>query len=237
MSHSPVFSFKDRRVTSLNVGDTRVYQFDSSRGGLKRLSTDDRLGAQIAKLKGLENINLDPDLAGRLGQFLGMQDAVRPNVRLIESSAMRSAGFLLVVTDGAYSVGEPFISSVLESCSEPKQIVSKVVQHTASDPSGDNATFACAKANQLVVQRSAGGDSPPFEHLQIWTTEGSFSFVIPQRIPADARRSSPRRQRQRRETPEERQPASTDAPKKEKRDTGSMRVHFLAKAEVCSSSN
>lgn len=186
---------QEKRVTSINVGDTRVYNFDSSRGGLRRLSSDDRLGDQVAKFKGLENITLEPGLAARLGRYLGMEDGLRPNVRLIESSTLRSPiGYLVIATDGAYGIGDSVIQRTLENYFEPRQIVEHLIREAGSDPDGDNATIVCAKANELASPVLRRG-SVAFEELRLWTTEGSFNFVITQRIPADLRRTSARRSR------------------------------------------
>jgi serine/threonine protein phosphatase PrpC len=206
-----------KRVIALNVGDTRVYHFDESRGGLKRLSTDDRLGAQLAKVKGLENIDLDPELATRLGQFLGMHDAVRPNVRMINSSPTRSSvGYFVVATDGGYSVGEDFIVDALLSHSEPRDFIHAVVKQTRCDASADNATLACARADHLVPPERSKLPGAAFEQLQLWTTEGNFTFVIPDRLPRQMQRSSPS-QESRHEIKEHRSPDPRLAPEGQRR--------------------
>jgi PPM family protein phosphatase len=187
-----------KRAVALNVGDTRIYHFDESRGGLNRLSTDDRIGAQLAKVKGLENIDLDPELAMRLGQFLGMHDAIRPNVRMIRGGATRSsADYFLLATDGAYSVGETLILDAIKHKSEPKEIAKTLFESSVSDPAGDNATLACARADRLRAPNIAKSKDAEFEQLQVWTTEGSFTFLIPLRLAVGARRHSAREQRPR----------------------------------------
>lgn len=168
--------YVDRQgARSVNIGDSRVYLFEPSKG-LNLLSSDDRLGDQFAKIKGLEHVTLDPSIAGQLGQHLGMAGNIRPNVRLLDESLMRrSDGSAYISTDGAHSLGEDELNAVFRAESDSRGVASRIIEISRSSPSGDNATLISAKLRALI-----GNGMPEdlgYAKLTVWSPLGIFNYV------------------------------------------------------------
>lgn len=169
--------FEKGQVRSINIGDSHVYMYDELRG-LIRESSDDRLGEQFSKIKGLEMFTLDPSLAGRLGQYLGMSGEPRPNIRVIERTRLRSPkSYFLISTDGAHASGDNFISSTFKSLSEPLRIAEDLIKRSSDNDEADNATIICGRASQIEVFKNEGVSG--YEQLKVWSVHGVFNFFIP----------------------------------------------------------
>lgn len=169
--------FIDRQgAKSVNVGDSRVYRFDCE-AGLHQLSSDDRLGDQFAKVKGLEHVTLDPSIAERLGQHIGMCGPIRPNVRPIQNSIPRhSKGAILISTDGAHASGDEHISVTFQRARSLKDVAKEILKMAQQGASGDNATFICVDSDLLL--QSNMNASVQRETLSVWSPQGLFTFVM-----------------------------------------------------------
>jgi serine/threonine protein phosphatase PrpC len=167
---------ENQSVKSVTLGDSRVYGYDINLG-IKRLSLDDRLGDQFSKLKGLENIALDPEIANRLGQYLGMDGQPRPNIRLIEDTIWRnSENFLLISTDGAHAIGDILLTDLFRLNKGPFEIADALTKKTFADVEADNATVICAKVGKLGMTKNDSRSS--FEQLRVWSVQGVFNFIF-----------------------------------------------------------
>lgn len=168
--------FENHVAKVINVGDSRIYRYDPERG-LARHSSDDRLGDRFAKLKGLENVELNPNLADRLGQYLGMPGRIQPNVRIIDDLLFRTpGGLLLASTDGAHASGDEFIAETFRRGERPKLIVHQLVERAAAGPHADNATAICATSDTFETTRT---ENPPqgVESLRLWIAGATFTFL------------------------------------------------------------
>lgn len=162
--------FESKRQTALNTGDSRVYSYNVSRG-LSRHSVDDKLGNQLAKMAGLESIDINPEIADRLGQYLGMQGPIRPNIFPIKrtSTQTESSRFLLT-TDGIHSISDCNIENILRGFTDPRSTATSLLEAGRS-ASSDNGTVAILDSPTFEPS-----PDPNFECIRIWSTEGCFSF-------------------------------------------------------------
>lgn len=165
--------FENDRQIAVNIGDSRIYSFDSI-GGLRRHSVDDNIGNQLAKLKGLNQMEISPEIAGRLGQYLGMRGLPKPNIFSIQrpKSAVEDRTFLLS-TDGVHLISDQRIERILRS-NESLSCAASQLLEAGRAVSSDNGTVALLKSPTL----------PPFTNqnfdcLRLWTNEGCFSFSFP----------------------------------------------------------
>lgn len=178
------------RARAINIGDSRIYRFAPNRGLLQQ-STDDRIGNQIAKMKGLEGVEINPEFADRLGQYVGMQEPISPNVFQIDSSAMKDTETIfLLSTDGAHYCGNTLIEETLRKNNTPLKIANELIKFSANNSNADNATIICANAPSIAFSESHV--SSFFEHLQIWSINGIFDFYFPSEI-VDASQGKPKK--------------------------------------------
>ncbi len=167
---------EQNRMHFVNIGDSRSYRYSYNRG-LTRHSSDDHLGAQLGKIAGLEDVILAPEIANRLGQYLGMFGQVYPNVNHIEARPLHKGGeYILLTTDGADAVGSRFISDAFSQSNDPKAIVDAIVKHASTKDYADNATAICAQTAILLHNRE--GTRPLFEHLKVWSSQGIFHMML-----------------------------------------------------------
>lgn len=168
--------FERGLARSVNIGDSRVYTYHPSKG-LVLQSSDDRLGNQFAKVKGLEGVGLNPELASRLGQYLGMSGKPQPNIRVIDEAIFRTPhSLLLVSTDGAHAVGNEFISETLRKYSDLTAVVAALIKRSSRYNDADNATVVCARGLSIVPVGEERHS--PFEQLRIWSINNCFSLII-----------------------------------------------------------
>jgi len=207
--------YENKHARSVNIGDSRVYSYDSSRG-IMRLSSDDRLGDQFAKLKGLENVSLNPEIADRLGQYLGMAGRTTPNIKALDDAVLRSPqNYILISTDGAHVAGEQFIASTIRSHFQTGAIADAIIKQASIEANADNATILCAKAT--AVQADNRNYHSPFEHLRVASINGVFNFAIQNSLlkiqPSPRPFRSRDKRKQRSEQPQEKKSPITEESK------------------------
>jgi PPM family protein phosphatase len=158
---------------SINIGDSHVYEHRQMLGFVQK-STDDRLGAQFAKIKGLENVALDPTIARRLAQYIGMQEPPKPHVSALGKDLFQGDDVLFLLTTDGVHIQNDFGEQLKDK--SPKTILKKLIEHSGG-PDSDNATAICARARAL--QTTSESNENPFEHLRVWTANGVFNFLLP----------------------------------------------------------
>lgn len=164
------------RAHAINVGDSRIYKVSSAKR-LSKLSVDHRLGDQFSKIKGLEGIALNPEIARRLGQYVGMTSEIRPSVRIIDQTSIHPDEGFLLATDGAFDIGDDQITKALLSHNEIAHGLKEIIHHSSQLPDSDNATAIYLSSTELTR-----APQPPLEKhqskLQIWSPYGAFNFIV-----------------------------------------------------------
>lgn len=189
--------FEQNKAHSVNIGDSHVYEYRPSRG-LVQKSADDRLGIQFSKLKGLENVTLNPELSRRLAQYVGMQGLARPHVVPLDTEFFETPNnYIVLSTDG--SRAQHFAGQEVPGGDIDPRNIARILMGTSSATSEpDNATVVCARATALLSKSDRVWS--PFEHLRVCSVHGVFNFVFPdvevRPFPGVARRRERERQKQ-----------------------------------------
>lgn len=164
-----------KRAYAINVGDSRIYKADQVKGLIQK-SSDDRLGNHLAKMKGLEGISLNPDIADRLGQYVGMKNPIRTNVSILDYNNLTSPNsYFILTTDGAHEVGSKSIAESAEKNNTPYCVAQSIINSSVHGSSSDNATVLCVDASLLLNEELTPSN---FDQLRVWSSHGVFNFVI-----------------------------------------------------------
>lgn len=139
---SAIACIDNGEIAFANVGDSRIYSFDSS--GMELLTEDDTLAAHVARLKQREpdadqfTPDLDEDfIVNQLVQYIGIGSAIEPHV--VSLSADSGKGFILS-TDGVHRLPHSIVQQITHSARSARDVVSRLL--TVADWTGgiDNAT-------------------------------------------------------------------------------------------------
>ena len=204
--------FEQNKAHSVNIGDSHVYEYQPPRG-LVQQSTDDRLGNQFAKLKGLENVTLNPELSRRLAQYIGMQGLIRPHVAPLHDELIRSRrSYIVLSTDGSRS--QQFVDREIPGEDiTPRNIAQTLMDSSTTIGETDNATVVCARATAL--HSSSDIALSPFEYLRVCSVNSVFTFLFPNSEPRSSPGVERRRERVRHKRSEPNKQASVPEPKPE----------------------
>ena len=134
--------FGSQGGVSLNAGDSKVFSVDG--GVLTQLSTDDTLSARIAMNSSMLDPWMHPErIDNRLAQFVGMGDGFEPHLVTLKTSAkQQQPSSVLLLSDGAFFVGNAILERVLqrgEISTTSAEHVLRMAEWLGSD---DNASIA-----------------------------------------------------------------------------------------------
>ncbi|WP_414472766.1 PP2C family protein-serine/threonine phosphatase [Microvirga sp. M2] len=153
------------RITTVNVGDSRVYALMQT-GALQRLTRDDTL-AEFLRNSGKEAGHH----ANSLVQFVGMGEGIEPHVRSLYDIGVFQR--LLVSSDGIHSAPEEVFGSVLRSAETSSEVIRRLLLLSEIMGGRDNASAVVfdvpAKPNRYEAQQGLNVTLvSSFSQLEVW---------------------------------------------------------------------
>lgn len=203
---SVVVVSKSGAAWAANVGDSRIYSFDQQELDLARLSDDDTIEAQVAKLENREPDPVPSFMGGRLIQFIGVGSSMEPHIFEVTDQLKRG---LLLTSDGVHRLSPETLRGVASHASSAKELVLRLL--TVADWSGgwDNASAACVFPDAVEMFMGAKGERSSIATL--WTPMGQVDIVA---VPAGPEPSKPSLPVARKERNETKPPQNKQAGKK-----------------------
>lgn len=164
-----------------NVGDSRIYAWDSATRTLTQISEDDtllsalernnvKLESQVVRARGLEG-----SLSQALGERRTSSDELRVDVKHLEPSTPG----VLVASDGAWSSASFDVNHVVSHASTGPSVVSRLIDVNEWLGGRDNLTVVACSS--LAERSSASVPSPRRRTIRVWLPSGSATFISPER--------------------------------------------------------
>ncbi len=147
--------FGRQGAVGLSVGDSRAYI--CSKAGLRQLSEDDTLSGHLGNAsKKLDPWRFPDSIDNRLSQFVGMGEGIQPHlIALPAYDSAESEATLLLMTDGAYFVGQQILEVLLRQKSDPSELAQRILTMAEWLGGNDNASIAVVPARpQFIEERS-----------------------------------------------------------------------------------
>ena len=133
--------FGKQGAAGISVGDSRIYM--SSGEGLLRLTKDDTLSASLAtSSKQLEPWRYPEAVDNRLSQYIGMGSGMEPHLITLPSyDLMASDARLVLMSDGAYFVGQELLDILFKQKLEATELAHRIVTMAEWLGGDDNASI------------------------------------------------------------------------------------------------
>lgn len=142
---------------TINVGDSRIYVVPSGREVVERATVDDTLADAFGG-QGRE-----------LVQFVGIGEALRPNVSELKTSADQ----VLITSDGAHFFDKHLFDQIVLNAGEPKRAADRLVALSRWLGGPDNATVAAFRPTDLVNSLASDPHT-----TRVWTPNEVTNFVV-----------------------------------------------------------
>jgi len=130
------------RMLYSNVGDSRIYLFDGTRGQLKRVSRDDTVAEDMVS-KGINTIELrESYYQNQLTQAIGTKTYISPNTGYI---GLHPDDIILICSDGLYNmIGQDELDQMFKTCEADNagmnDLVDGLIQKANDNGGFDNIT-------------------------------------------------------------------------------------------------
>ncbi|WP_170303334.1 PP2C family protein-serine/threonine phosphatase [Reyranella soli] len=163
---SAVIVESNASAAGINIGDSRIYNFQSS---LEQLSRDDTLAGQFS---GDRNF---VERRNELLQYVGIGDAIEPHIVAIP----RNATTLLLTSDGIHFLDQRTIERVIELAGDPLAIAQRLLDIANWTDGRDNGSIAVVNPRQLggITHDDAGT-------IGLWDAFGEVQIIGTDRLDA-----------------------------------------------------
>jgi protein phosphatase len=152
--------FGKQGAVGLNIGDSRIYLISDNH--LSQLTEDDTISGSLpTSSQRLEPWKYPEAIDNRLAQFVGMGDAIQPHlIALPPYDTPESDAHLLLVTDGAYYVGQSILEALTTRTTNFVDLADRVLEVAGWLGSQDNASIAIAPCRpSFEPQPYSNGDT------------------------------------------------------------------------------
>lgn len=169
--------YGENGCVGVNVGDSRIYYFDSE--NLHQLSTDDTISGQLANRK--SETWEDPSRGdNRLAQFIGTSDELIPHtIDLTKYSKIVTSGFFLLTSDGSHYIGKKMIERIIKSAKDNHQIAKRIVRVSEWLSGHDNSTIVVCPNKITLNKIKTNIKTENIEQVQIYCVGKETAYLIP----------------------------------------------------------
>jgi PPM family protein phosphatase len=144
---------------TVNVGDSRVYSYQSSKSErIQRLTTDDTMEEAYGS-------------SGRgLLQYIGLKGEIIPHIHQFEISGHE---VILITSDGAHLIGDRTIEQFCRYSDQPLEICTRTVTLARWLGGIDNSTMVALEVNKLAEVFGASTSSD----ISVWSLLGRLKLI------------------------------------------------------------
>ena len=171
-----IVSKNDPFVITGNVGDSRIYKFESNDiSTVEQLTVDDTIEARVAEIKHLNAEDIAPELKGRLAQFMGMPEGLEPSISKLDLRSDQSVGFALT-TDGVHDIASNTFQRILVNCDDAEELASRLLDVAVWCGGNDNATSIIVSPN--TIERFVRTTKPQRRAATVWSPYRQMEFAL-----------------------------------------------------------
>ena len=160
-----------RAAAAANVGDSRLYHL--SRNSLRQISEDDRIGAELGRIRPDLQQNLDiGGYADNLTQYVGMGKGMEPHIypNLPEDDSY------LLITDGVHRISSGVLSELAATARSASELAFRLIQVANWTGGRDNASVAILSGPQPGRQRGLVQPSDDAT-IELWDCFGKYEIA------------------------------------------------------------
>ncbi len=159
-------------AVAVNVGDSRIYQYDRARP-LKQLSIDDNIQTQVALLPDLIGRGTTAGMGKQLTQYIGMEGDVAPH-SFIQLGTL-SGGFL-ITSDGLSQLDGDVTNTVIVNSTTPLNAVKRMLTLSRWLGAKDNASLIFTPTTVAEFQEGLACKGTNDGFCEIWDPAATRVF-------------------------------------------------------------
>lgn len=191
-----LISKHEQSVVIGNIGDSRVYGFQKGEENLfEQITVDDTIEAHVAQIISKKISNVEPELKGRLAQYMGMSEGLLPTIVTRKLKLEQMEGYALT-TDGIHDISRKVIGSILLNGNTSEVTTSRLLDLAVWCGGNDNATAIVVSPD--TVDRFMNTTKHQERFATAWSPYRQLDFGIlesTQSVPSEEKEVQPQKRK------------------------------------------